>query len=312
MKQTVILFGTSSFSVPIAEALLRSDVVALRAIVTMPDKPAGRKKTITAPVLKEWALKNTISVLQPEKLDAEFLETISAISPRVGVIASYGRIIPESVLDIFPKGLINVHPSLLPRHRGASPIQSTILAGDAATGITLMLTDKEMDHGPIIAQQHFPIWPTETAHELQMRLAQHSAELLTETLPHWLDDTITPTPQVDSMATYAPMLQRDDGRIDWAQPATAIDRRVRAFDPWPGTFTHTPDGKRLKVLFVDITEGPSAKEPGVIAVTAGGELIVRAEDAWVRLIRVQPEGKLEMDGKAFINGHKDIIGQRFQ
>ena len=301
----IILFGTPAFAIPIADALRSLGEVV--AVVTQPDRPKGRKQILTPPALKAWAQKHGIPVLQPEKLDADFLKTAQNASPDVGVIASYGNIIPKSVLDIFPRGIVNVHPSLLPRHRGASPVQATILSGDSIAGITLMLTDEEMDHGPIIAQEHLPIWPHESAHELQERLSHHAAELLANVLPEWVAGKRKAEPQDHAAATYTKMFNREDGKIDWTQPAGAIERQIRALNPWPGTFTTLPDGTRLKVLYIGVLAGETA-DPGTVRKGETGEPEVRAEDAWIRLIRVQPEGKTEMDGRAFLNGHQQLPG----
>lgn len=304
----VILFGTPDFALPIADMLLDLPDADLTAVVTVPDAPAGRGKRLTPPALKNWAEEHNVPVMQPLKLDAAFISSLAELEPTVGVIASYGKIIPKTVLDAFPHGVINVHPSLLPRHRGASPVQSTILMGDGASGVTLMLTDKEMDHGPLIAQESFPVWPKETAKELTMRLAQHAAQLLSETLPRWVGGKLEVREQDHAQATFAPVLKRDDGRIDWNDPAQAIERKVRGYDPWPGAFTTLPSGKRLKVLYIKIIEGDAA-EPGTVAQAEDGSPMVRVQDAWIKLVRVQPEGKQPMDGPAFLNGHRDLIGQ---
>lgn len=310
MSSRIILFGTPAFAIPIAEAI--RDVAELIAVVTPPDKPVGRNKTVTPSALKVWASEHDILVLQPEKLSDAFAEKLKQHDPLVGVIASYGKIIPKEVIDAFTKGIINVHPSLLPRHRGASPIQATILAGDSVTGITLMLTDEKMDHGPILVQKHFPIWPAETKHELQERLSEHAASMLKETLPAWIAGDVELQEQNHSEATYTKILTRKDGKIDWSQPATMIERQLRALTPWPGTFTILPSGKRLKVLYVGVvtSERTDPKETGTIRRSDSGEPEIRVADAWIRLLRVQPEGKAEMSGDAFLNGHQDLIGQR--
>ena len=300
-----ILFGTPAFALPVAEAL--NEIGDLLAVVTQPDRPKGRKKVLTPPPLKTWAEENGIPVLQPEKVNSDFAQALRELDADVGVIASYGNIIPKDVLDVFEKGIINVHPSLLPRHRGAAPIQETILSGDATAGVTLMLTDEEMDHGPIIAQEHLPIWPHESAHELEERLSHHAADMLKRILPPWVAGEIEPEPQEHEDATYTRMFTRADGCINWEDPAGAIERQIRAFDPWPGTYTMLPDDTRLKVLYIAVVPGEAAN-PGTVREGEGGEMEVRAQDAWIRLLRVQPAGKKEMEGSAFLRGHRDLIG----
>jgi methionyl-tRNA formyltransferase len=310
MSTNVILFGSASFSIPIAEALQRLDGVQLAAIVAQPDKP-GKRGVLTAPDTKAWAETHEVLVLQPGKLDAAFTEALAGLSPTVGVIASYGKIIPQRVLDVFPRGVINVHGSLLPRHRGASPIQTAILEGDTEAGITLMLTDAELDHGPVIAQQRIALTGTETSRELHATLAHLGAEMITDALPKWLAGDIASKEQQHDDATFTKLFTREDARIDWALPTAAIERKIRAFDDWPGTFTILPDGKRLKIFAASIvTDAPEA--PGIVRRSSTGQLEVAGTDGWLTLLRVQPEGGKPMDGNAFLNGQQNLPGKRLR
>jgi len=305
MNNHIILFGSANFTVPVAEALHAIPDVALAAVVAQPDKPKGRGQVLASPPTKTWAETHGIPVVQPEKLDDTFLASLASFVPTIGIIASYGKIIPQSVLDTFPKGILNVHPSLLPKHRGATPIQTTILKGDTETGVTLMLTDAEMDHGPIIAQERFALSGTETSAALHDALAQLGARMLTDMFPKWFAGTITPHEQEHERATYTKALTREDGRVDWNGSAVEIERMVRAFDPWPGTFTVLPDGKRLKILEAKVVNGPDA-EPGTLS--AQNQLpVVRTADSWLALHRVQPEGKKPMNGKAFLSGYGALL-----
>lgn len=318
----IVLFGTPTFALPVAEALRQ--IGELLAVVTQPDRPKGRKQVITPPPLKAWAQSYNsgspvvggaeqtgqaaaIEILQPQKLDKAFADKLKSLKPDVGVIASYGNIIPKDVLNVVPKGIVNVHPSILPRHRGAAPIQETILSGDVSAGVTLMLTDEKMDHGPIIAQEHLPVWPHESAQELEERLSHHAADMLKRILPKWTADEIEPTPQEHEDATYTRMFTREDGKISWDEPAGAIERQIRAFDPWPGTYTTLPDDTRLKILNIAVLPGEAAA-PGTLREGENGEMEVRAQDAWIRLLNVQPAGKNEMEGSAYLHGHRDLIG----
>src|SRR3989338_5002341 len=235
----IVFFGTPAFAVTILQALIDAHMPPI-AIVTAPDKPAGRGRRLSSPPVKELADKRHIPLLQPEKLKDEiFLETLRNYAADIFVIAAYGKILSQTLLDIPPKGVINVHPSLLPQHRGPSPIQSAILAGDNAMGVTLMLTDKEMDHGPILAQQEleFPISNFQFP-KLHHELANLGGKMLVNTLPRWIAGEITPQEQEHKKATYTKLLSKEDGHFDWTKSAEEIDRMVRALNPWPGTWSY--------------------------------------------------------------------------
>src|SRR3990167_5956308 len=235
----IIFFGTPDFAVTILKALIDAHMSPI-AVVTTPDKPAGRGHIITSPPVKTFVEKYTIPVFQPEKLkDETFLHTLQNLNADVFVIASYGKILPQNLLDIPLKGTINVHPSLLPRHRGPSPIQGALLAGDDTMGVTLMLTDKEMDHGPIIAYSKWQMpHNTMTYSKLHERLAELGSQLLVETLPKWIAGEITPQEQNHAEATYTKILTKEDGHLNWKKSAEEIDRMVRALNPWPGTWSY--------------------------------------------------------------------------
>jgi len=283
----VIFFGTSEFAIPSLEALIEANS-GLIAVITAPDRLAGRgKKQILSPVktwLKESAPK--IKILEPEKINDDFISEISKLAPDLGIVASYGKILPQKLIDMFPKGILNVHPSLLSKYRGASPIQTTILNGDTKTGVSIMLVDSKMDHGPILARKELDIasppeveWDYEFLHDT---LAKFGAKLLIETLPKWINGEITPEVQNESMATYTKMLKKEDGLIDWSKPAEYIERMIRAYNPWPGTFTKMKNGKILKIKKAEISNGK------------------------LKILIVQPEGKKEMPYEAFLRGNPDF------
>ncbi len=284
----IVFFGTSEFAVPALEALIKNSLVPL-VVVTVPDKPAGRGKKISVSAIKN-TLQSTrygdlgIKLIQPVKIDAEFLLQISNLHPDVGVVASYGKILPKALLDMFPFGLLNVHPSLLPKYRGPSPIQGVILNGDEKTGVTIMLVDEKMDHGPILAVQElaFSILNYQFL-KLHGDLAQLGANLLVETLHKWLDKKISPIPQDESKATFTKMIKKENGLIDWSYSPEYIEKMVRAYNPWPGTYTKMKDGKILKIKKVEIVEGK------------------------IKPVIVQPEGKKEMSYEAFLRGHPDFM-----
>ncbi|MBI4449594.1 methionyl-tRNA formyltransferase, partial [Candidatus Uhrbacteria bacterium] len=202
-------------------------------------------------------------------------------------------------------GFVNLHPSLLPKYRGPSPVQAAIANGDAETGVTLILLDEQMDHGPILAQERMSIPPTATRSQLDHDLAELGARLLERTLPHYLAGTVTPRPQDDSSATITPLLSRDHGRIDWHEPAEMIERRIRAYEDWPGTWCEISDGRRLKILRAALN-GPTAESPGTIAPSSDHLDVSCGDGRRLTLLTVQPEGKPAMDGKAFRIGHQSI------
>ncbi len=252
----VVFMGTPDFAVPPLRALalhgepgdLSPAGLALVGVVTRPDKAAGRGRQAVLSPVKQVARELGISVLQPGPLrKPEAFERVRALAPDLIVVAAFGQILPPSVLALPRFGCLNIHASLLPRHRGAAPINAAILDGDNETGVTLMLMEEGLDTGPMIAKAPTPIAPDETAGDLFDRLASLGGTLLIETLPRWLRGEITPEPQDDSRATLTRFLTKEDGRLDWTQDAARLARQVRAFTPWPGAFT-TWEGKQLKVI----------------------------------------------------------------
>jgi len=293
--------GSPDFAVPTLEALAR--VYPLVGVVTQPDRPAGRGRTLVPPAVKEAALRLGIPVMQPEKLRLpEAMTQLQAWSPDLIVVAAFGQILRPAVLDLPHYGCLNVHGSLLPRGRGASPIQASILAGDQETGITIMKMNPGVDTGPILSQRLLPIAPDDTGGSLFARMAPLGAELLLETLPRYLNGELIPQPQSEEGATYAPMLKKEDGLLDFTRPAIDLERRVRAFNPWPGAYFDW-NGASLKVHRAHIR---AEKSPG-----AGRRLIVEGHPALgtgkgiLILEEVQPAGKKSMPGKAFLAGARD-------
>ncbi len=294
----VVFMGSPAFAVPILEALAAAYPVV--GVVTQPDRPAGRGRRLTPPPVKEAAQALGLPVMQPRRLKApEAVEQLVAWAPDLIVVAAYGQILRPNVLALPRYGAINVHASLLPRWRGASPIQHAILAGDRETGITIMLMDEGLDTGPILSQRSLPIAPEDTAATLSPKLARLGATLLLETLPPYLQGTLQPRPQPEEGVTYAPLLKKEDGRLDFTQPAEVLARQVRAFDPWPGTFMEWAGG-RLKVLQAEALERPSPG-PGRPLVVEGFPAV--GTGAGVLLLRrVQPAGRRPMPGDAFLRG----------
>jgi methionyl-tRNA formyltransferase len=296
--------GTPDFSVPTLRALITyHDVLA---VVTQPDRPAGRGGEIRQSPVKVLAAERRIPVFQPEKIRrAEAVEALKQWTPDVYVVAAFGQILPQSVLDIPPYGSINVHASLLPRWRGAAPIHAAIRAGDPETGVTIMKMDAGLDTGPMLSMGYMPITPDETGQSLHDKLAQLGANLLTQTLPGYLDGSIEPKPQPEEGITYAPQISRDDGRIDWMEDAVSIERMVRAFTPWPGTFTHW-DGRLLKIHAGEVEVGQA--QPGTVIQLGDGRIAIGTDAGLFAPTSVQLEGKKRLPIGDFVRGQPDFIG----
>lgn len=311
--------GTPDFAVPALTALITCpyergitggwEVVA---VVTQPDRPSGRGRKLTPPPVKVVAEKAGIPVLQSETLKAgEAVAELAAFKPHLIVVAAFGQILRKNVLALPPYGCLNIHASLLPRWRGAAPVAAAIRAGDAETGVTLMQMDEGMDTGPMIAQRAIPITPDHTGGTLTAELAELGAALLVETLPAWLSGEIDVQPQDDRLATLAPRLRKQDGELDWSQSAPEIERQVRAFSPWPGTFTQSPRGQ-IKILAIELAEAVPVQlhgVPGIIFKHKRGVYVTTGQGA-VRLVTVQPAGKKVMGAEAMLNGQPDLWGAR--
>lgn len=292
--------GSPDFALPILRALHAHYPIV--GVVTQPDRVAGRGRELKQPPVKKLALEFGIPVIQPEKLrEPEATEHLRRWSPDIIVVAAFGQILRQEVLDLPPFGCINVHASLLPRWRGAAPINAAILRGDKKTGITIMKMDRGLDTGPILSQRSVRIKPGDTAGSLFDRLSVLGAALLLETLPGYLAGVIEPRPQPEAGATYAPMLKKDEGQLDFSHPAEELERKVRAFNPWPGAYLIW-DGNMLKVHHASIGFGDLQKgERGVYM----GLPAVGTYDGLLVLVEVQPAGKKPMDGKAFLAGARN-------
>ncbi len=306
----LIYLGSPAFAVPPLEMLVAAGFVPV-GVITQPDRPAGRKRVLTPPPVKEAALRLGVPVLQPETLrDPATVGQIAALQPDVGVVVAYGEILRKAVLDIPPLGYLNIHPSLLPRHRGPAPVNGAILAGDTDTGVTIMQLDRGMDSGPILAQAAVPLPHDARAGALTETLIQQGARMLIDMLPRYAAGQVELYAQDHSQATFTGLLKKEDGRIDWSRPASEIERQIRAYDPWPGSFT-TWQGHHLKVLeAVPQADTPAQRAPGTIQ-PAAGELLVATGAGVLQLCTVQPAGKRPMSGSAWLMGQQDAPGQRF-
>ena len=299
--------GTPDFAVPTLQCLSDSGA-QIAGVYTQPDRPSGRgKKTAKSPV-KLLAEKLVLPVFQPETLSTEEARSeLEALRPDVIVVAAYGLILPDWTLSLPTHGALNVHPSLLPRHRGPAPVANAILEGDEETGVTVMLVEPEVDSGPILRTVKTPIDPPETTGRLTERLSKIGGGLLVETLRDWTAGLINPRPQDHALATFSRKATKADGEVDWTLPAAEIDRRIRAYNPWPGSFT-TWSGHRLKIIEA-APIGDEAGDPGLVSRGTGG-ILVQTDRGRLALSTVQPEGRRPMDIKAFIAGHPKFLGSR--
>lgn len=294
--------GTPAFAVPSLDALSAAGHELL-CVVAQPDRPAGRGQALRPPATKEWALAHGVPVLQPEKVrDGRLCAELAPMKPDAVVVAAYGRILGKDLLTLAPHGAINVHGSLLPRYRGAAPIQWAIANGDAETGITIMQMDEGLDSGDVLLQRTLAIDPTATAESLSTGLSALGGEALVEALALLAAGRLTPVKQDATQVTLAPILSKEDGRVDWTRTAPAIASRLRGFTPWPGAWS-TLGGKTVKLLEVEPIEGGGAGGPGQGARLAGRGLAVACGAGTKLLVRrLQPEGKGAQDALAFLNG----------
>ena len=300
-----VFLGSGGFAVPIVEALAGHPTVELVTVVTAPTRPGSRGRP-TDPPVAGWAASYGLPMLRPARLrDPEAVTSLAALEPELLVLADYGQIVPQQVLDLPRNGALNLHPSLLPRHRGASPIPAAILAGDLATGVSLMLMDAGLDTGPVVAQAQRPLTGDETAPELELDLARLAATLLTDRLDAFLAGTAWPTPQDESGATLTRPLRRADGRLDPSKTAAELERQVRAYQPWPGTFFETPEGR---VIVWRASAIPGSADPGALVPTASGNPALGTTDGLLEMVEVQPAGGRRMSGAELVRGRKGPIG----
>lgn len=306
--------GTPEFAVPSLAGLL-GDGHDIAAVFTQPDKPAGRGKQMHTPPVKSFALEHGIPVHQPAKIktNEEVRALFEQTAPDCCVVAAYGKILPEWLLAIPKLGCINVHASLLPSYRGAAPINWAIAIGESETGVTIMQMDAGMDTGAMLAKRAIAIGAEETAPQLSARLSQLGAELLSETLPRIERGEVKPEPQDDSETTYAPMLKRDDGLIDWRRSAREIANRVRAFQPWPGAFTFLQGSRltiwRAKEVSLDSRESEPPGEPGTIArIDQTGVMLWCAGPTLLRVEEMQLEAKRRLSARDVANGLRLSVG----
>lgn len=323
----IVFMGTAEFAVPILEKLVQSNYRPA-LVVASPDKPVGRKQIITPPPVKVLAEKYKIPVAQPEKIGnrkykpaasllviPSELREIGNLTPDLIVVAAYGKILPKEILDIPRFGCLNIHPSLLPKYRGPSPIQTAILNGDKETGVTIILMNERVDSGGIVASSKYQTSSSITYRELLKELAELGAKLLIDTIPKWIKGEIKPRIQDETKATYTKILKKGDGKIDWQKSAKDIEKQIRAFEPWPSSFTkyQTSDKnyKILKILKAQVLK-QTKKDPsgpsGKIFLFPGNKIAVQTAKDFLIIEVLLPEGKKPMTAVDFLRGHKGFIG----
>ena len=297
--------GTPDFAVPVLSRLVEAGH-DIAAVYSQPDRPSGRGRKLVPTPTKRFAEERGIDVRQPQSLRSDDeCKTLAALRPEVIVVAAYGLFLPPDVLAIPQLGCLNIHPSMLPRYRGPSPVVSAILNGDTETGVTIMKLDEGMDSGPILAQEQVSIDEEETALGLTRRLFDLGADLIVDTLPRWSSGDIQATPQDESRATFTSLVKKEDGEIDWTGDSAQIARMVRAYEPWPGTFTHW-DGKQLKILGATSMAGDAP--PGQVVGLDDGSIGIGTGDGLLAVNRLQNEGRRPSGAQDFVRGYPNFVG----
>ncbi|MBI5045931.1 MAG: methionyl-tRNA formyltransferase [Candidatus Niyogibacteria bacterium] len=311
-KPRIVFFGTPLFAVIVLEALKNEGLLPI-AIITVPDAPAGRGLNPAPSLSKTWAQENAAPILQPIKLkDESFLSSVKDLRPDLFVVASYGKIVPPQLLAIPPKGTINVHPSLIPKYRGPSPIEGAMLADEEKTGVTILLTDELMDHGPILAQEELnaPLSDLDFA-QAERLLAELGGKLLVKTIPLWIAGKITPQEQKHADATYTKKILKEDGHLDWNENAAVLSRKIRTLNPWPGTFTFWFKNKkqaRLIIVNVDIVSNSADKKLGEVFLI-DGQMAIACGNGALSIKNLRAEGKKTTSSEEFLRGNSSILGQ---
>lgn len=310
----IVFMGTAELACASLEALAKSPEFNVVAVVTQPDKPKGRELKLQPSAVKALALQLNIPVLQPIKARAEeFVAKLRELNPDLIVVVAYGQILPQTILDVPRLGCLNVHTSLLPKHRGAAPIQWAILDGEKETGVTIMQMDAGLDTGDILAQTQTPILPNDNSQTLHDRLAKLGAELLLETIPGVAAGSILPRKQSEEGSSYARKISKEDGKLDWNEPAEKLWNKIRAFTPWPGAFTfHNIDGnaRLLKIWEAEVT-GNLSGEPGTILQADKHGIVVACGENALRILVLQREGGKRLSAREFLAGCRINAGEKF-
>jgi len=305
-----VFFGTSQFGVNALKKLIAEDMFECLGVFTNPDRKVGRKQLLSVSPIKAFAKKLDVPVHQPQKL-IDSLADFQNMQPDFGVVVSYGNIIPQKFIDVPPFGIINIHASLLPKYRGASPIQQAILDGESETGITIMQIDAGLDTGPILAQEKIQISPKDTTETLSKKLQNIGSELCVDTVKKLLSEEISGKEQDDSQAISTKVIQKTDGYITFQEPANAIEKKLRAYTPWPGIYSFI-NGQRIKIISLQMTDAELKNDPQIGILEADQHrLFIQTIKGRVEIITLQLEGKKAQQAADFINGNSELIGKKF-
>jgi len=309
---SIVFMGTAEFAVPSLKALAQSEIFNVLAVVTQPDRLAGRKKILTPPPIKSAALELGLNVLQPEKV-SEIKSDLTDFKAVVFVVVAYGQILPQEILDIPEKGVINVHGSLLPKYRGASPIQEALLSREKETGVTIMMMDEKMDHGDILKTGTIEISKNETSETLSNKLSVLGANVLTDTLPKVASEEIMPQVQDHEQATYTKKIIKESGRIDWSKSAQEIEAMIRAYTPWPHAYTFDHNNERVIIHEATVVKCPDELAVGSFFITEEVLFgIVCGDSTALEIKKIQKSGRPVLDAKSFLNGVSYSAGFIFE
>lgn len=311
-KISLVFMGTAEFAVPSLKALAQSELFNVLAVVTQPDRRAGRKKVLTPPPVKKTAVELGLPVLQPEKI-TEIHDQLAEFNADVFVVVAYGQILPKSILDIPEHGVINVHGSILPKYRGASPIQSAVLNQEKETGVTIMIMDEKMDHGDILKISTVDISKSETSETLTEKLSFLGANALLDTIPQYIEGSITPQPQDHSQATYTKKITKESGRIDWTKPAKGIEAMIRAYTPWPTAYTFDHHDNRIIIHEARVAKFSSKKDIGSFLINDKLRFgVVCGNNSVLEIKKAQKAGSHAMESRMFLNGVDYLQGDSFK
>ncbi|MFZ5365576.1 MAG: methionyl-tRNA formyltransferase [Patescibacteria group bacterium] len=300
----IIFFGTPDFAIPALRELAEN--FSIEAVITQPDQPKGRKKILSAPPVKEYAMSRDFFILQPEKLDEDLVDRLNKIKPDLAVVVAYGKILPKAIIDLPKFGCLNIHASLLPKYRGASPIQAALRHGDKQTGVTIMKIDEGLDTGDILAQSEIDIKKADDLGTLHDLLAELGARSIVKVVTDYLAGKIKPQKQDDQLASVFPTISKGQGRIAWTNSAEHIFNQIRAFTPWPGAFTYFKN-KKLDIIKADFLSSNGQRPIGLVF-KKDGNVAIQTGLGCLILIKLKLEGKNEVDIASFVNGHADFIG----
>ncbi|XOU94969.1 MAG: methionyl-tRNA formyltransferase [Candidatus Kerfeldbacteria bacterium] len=304
-----LFFGTPDFAVPVLDTLIKLPYINLKAVITQPDKPIGKKQIITQPPIKTFALKNNLIVLQPTTIkSSKFIKSIIKLKPDVVIIIAYGKIITKNLLEIPKHGWLNIHGSLLPKYRGASPIQAVILSGEEKTGVTLMKIDEGLDTGPLIANENITINHTDNFEILHDKLAKLGAIIIEKNLKKYLENKIFAIPQEKTTTEITKTISKEAGKINWENPADLIEKQIRAYTPWPGTYTFW-NNKRLKIIDGEIIVLPNNIQSGSVF-PHENKIYVGTGNNAIKLNTLQLAGKKPTDIQSFIKGYPDFVNAK--